>query len=77
MVISLKGRKNTEFAILPCGSVTSNTGAAVTLATLEAVRSGRAAALSSLSDLEIKMFGPFSPAKCSDEDVKLVKKEIE
>lgn len=46
MVISLKGRRNTEFAILPCGSVTSNTGATVTLATLEVVRSGKAAALS-------------------------------
>ncbi len=77
MVISLKGRRNTEFAILPCRSVASNTGAAVTLATLKAVRSGKAAALSSLSDLEIKKLDRFSTAKCSDEGMKLVKKEIE
>jgi len=124
MVISLKGRRNTEFAILPCRSVASNTGAAATIATLKAVRSGKVAALSfpalvhevrrqlklaegfkhiivvdgcknecarklaeylgliyeaylNLADLEIKMFGPFSPAKCSDEGMKLVKKEIE
>jgi len=42
----LKGRRNTEFAILPCGSVASNTGVAVTLTMLEVVRSGKAAALS-------------------------------
>ncbi len=45
-MISLKGQRNTEFAILPCGSVASNTGVIVTLATLEVVKSGKAVALS-------------------------------
>ena len=119
----MKGRRNTEFAILPCGSIASNTGVAVTLATLEVVRSGKAAALSfpalvhevrrqiklaeefkhiivvdgcknecarklaeylgliyeaylNLADLGMKKLGPFSSAKCSDEDVKLVKKVL-
>ena len=35
-----------EVAILPCGSVASNTGVIVSLATLEVVRSGKAGALS-------------------------------
>ena len=35
-----------DVAILPCGSIASNTGVIVTLATLEVVRSGRAGTLS-------------------------------
>ncbi len=42
----MKGQNGSDYAILPCGSVASNTGVAVTLATLEVVKRGKAVALS-------------------------------